>query len=67
MIRKRLNKYGLFGKVAGESLFSLQNVLNNVLWTGETKVVMSGHSALQHLWRYQHKPLIPTVNQLVGG
>jgi len=49
MIRKRLNKYGLFGKVAGESLFSLQNVLNNVLWTGETKVEMFGHNAPHHV------------------
>ena len=75
--RKRLNKHGSFGRVAGESLFllnrfvklrlnKLKDLWNNVLWTDETKVEMFGHNAQQHVWRkpntaYQHKHLIPTV------
>jgi len=30
-IRKRLNKYGLFGRVAGESLFSLKRTWQHSL------------------------------------
>ena len=49
-----------------------QDFWNNVLWTDETKVEISGHNAQQHIWRkpnttYEHKHVILTVKHSGGG
>lgn len=70
---ERLNKYGLYGRVARKTPFSPRGIRlydlasfanlhinnpqkfsNNILWTDENKVVISGHHALPCLANTNH-------------
>ena len=49
-IRKRLNKYGLFGRVGGESLFSLKS-LQSCIWTNHKTSGTMSFGQTRPKWR----------------